>query len=106
MEMVTSPKKIRRIHPKKFALWTAIVSMLMLFSAFTSAYIVSKGDGFWVNFNLPNAFWISTALIIVSSITVYLATLFAKKQNKKSIYYETEYFIYYNYSHSFLCHLC
>jgi heme/copper-type cytochrome/quinol oxidase subunit 3 len=68
---------------KNNLVWFGIFSIVMLFSGFTSAYIVSKGDGFWVNFNIPKAFWISTILILISSITVFLAVRSAKKQNRK-----------------------
>jgi len=73
MEMVTSPKKIRRIHPKKFALWTAIVSMLMLFSAFTSAYIVRKAASNWLAFPIVDEFFYSTGVILSSSVVLYVA---------------------------------
>lgn len=62
---------VKRIHPKKFALWMAIVSMIMFFSAFTSAYIVRKSAGNWLSFPLPNEFFYSTAVILMSSIAFY-----------------------------------
>ncbi len=73
MEMVTSPKKIRRIHPKKFALWTAIVSMLMLFSAFTSAYIVRKASSNWLAFPIVDEFFYSTGVILSSSVILHVS---------------------------------
>lgn len=73
MEMVASPNKIKRIHPKKFALWTAMVSMLMLFSAFTSAYIVRKAAGNWYSFPLADEFFYSTGVILSSSIILHVA---------------------------------
>jgi cytochrome c oxidase subunit 3 len=73
MEMVTSPKKIRRVHPKKFALWTAIVSMLMLFSAFTSAYIVRKASANWLEFPIVDEFFYSTGVILSSSVILHVA---------------------------------
>ena len=42
-------------HPKKFLLWLLIVASVMLFAAFTSAYIVKRGDGNWRIFDLPIA---------------------------------------------------
>lgn len=73
MEMVSSPKKIKRVHPKKFALWTAIVSMLMLFSAFTSAYIVRKAAGNWLSFPIVEEFFYSTGVILSSSVILHVA---------------------------------
>ncbi len=66
-------RRVRRIHPKKFALWMAIVSMIMFFSAFTSAYIVRKAAGGWLSFPLPAEFFYSTASILASSIAFYFS---------------------------------
>ena len=54
----------------------------MLFAGLTSAYIVSKGDNFWVSFSMPSMLWISTAFILVSSITMVLAVRAAKNQQR------------------------
>lgn len=77
--------KVERIHPKKFALWIGIVSMLMLFAALTSAYIVRKGAGNWFVFKMPDAFFYSTAVIVASSITLHGAYI-AFKDEKKLLY--------------------
>jgi cytochrome c oxidase subunit 3 len=45
----------------------------MLFAALTSAYIVKQSGGEWLNFNLPAMFWITSVIIIVSSISMQLA---------------------------------
>ena len=50
----------------------------MVFAGFTSAYIVSMGDTFWVKYPLPKAFWISTITIILSSLFYVLAIKAAK----------------------------
>lgn len=64
----------RRIHPYKFTLWVAMGSIVMMFAAFTSAYIVKKNQGSWLEFDLPKIFWYSTFVILASSITIQLAT--------------------------------
>ncbi len=66
-------------------LWVAIVSMVMIFAALTSAYIVRADNGNWLLFNLPDVFFMSTAIIITSSITMFLALRMAKKNNKKGM---------------------
>ena len=66
-------------------LYVALFSIVMIFVAFTSAYLVSKADNFWVNITMPQAFWISTALILVSSVTINLAFLAAKKNAKTQV---------------------
>jgi len=65
--------RVKRIHPKKFALWTALLSMIMFFSAFSSAYIVRKAAGNWLSFPIPSEFFISTGVILVSSVILHIA---------------------------------
>jgi len=64
----------QKIHPHKFTLWVAIGSIVMMFAALTSAYIVKKNGGNWLEFNLPRLFWYSTFTILLSSVTIHLAT--------------------------------
>ena len=64
---------------KKNLVWLLVFSICMMFAGFTSAYIVSMGDSFWIKIDLPTAFFISTAVIIVSSITMFLAVRSARK---------------------------
>lgn len=68
---------------KKNLIYIAMLSVVMFFGGLTSAYIVSMGDSFWLKAPLPTAFWISTTLIILSSITIQIAVNYVKKQNLK-----------------------
>jgi cytochrome c oxidase subunit 3 len=63
----------KKIHPHKFTLWVGIGSLLMMFAGFTSAYIVKRNQANWQTFDLPQFFWYSTAAILLSSATIYLA---------------------------------
>ena len=45
----------------------------MMFAGLTSAYIVKRNQANWVTFNLPVAFWYSTAVIMASSFTLWMA---------------------------------
>ena len=63
----------KKIHPHKFTLWVGIGSLLMMFAGLTSAYIVKRNLANWQTFDLPQFFWYSTAAIILSSATIYLA---------------------------------
>ncbi len=63
----------KRIHPHKFTLWVAIGSIVMMFAALTSAYIVKKNQANWLEFDLPVVFWYSTAIILLSSVTIHLS---------------------------------
>lgn len=69
------------MNPLKFALWLFIVSFVMVFASLTSAYIVKRSEGNWLEFELPNAFYISTAILIISSLTMQFAYISAKKDN-------------------------
>ena len=67
------------IHPKKFLLWLLIVASVMLFAAFTSAYIVRRGEGNWLLFELPKMFGYNTVIVLLSSFFMQLSVYFAKK---------------------------
>ncbi|MCU0442312.1 MAG: cytochrome c oxidase subunit 3 [Bacteroidia bacterium] len=73
------------INPTKFVLWLLIVASIMLFAAFTSAYIVRRGEGNWLIFELPSLFMYSTAIIAASSIAMQWAFMAAKKDNLTSL---------------------
>lgn len=69
------------VHPLKFTLWLIIISILMMFGAFTSAYIVRREEGNWLEFDLPTTFMIGTVILVLSSVTMQLAYNAAKKNN-------------------------
>ncbi|WP_457618502.1 cytochrome c oxidase subunit 3 [Lutibacter sp.] len=75
-------KQARRKSAKPM-LWVSMISMTMMFAGLTSAYVVSRKRSDWVSFDLPNAFYISTVIIIVSSITFLLAKNFIRKDNRQ-----------------------
>jgi cytochrome c oxidase subunit 3 len=63
----------KKIHPHKFILWVAIGSIIMMFAGLTSAYIVKREQPGWTTYTTPLAFYYSTAVILISSLTVFLA---------------------------------
>ena len=74
----------KKIHPHKFTLWVGIGSMVMMFAGLTSAYIVKRDQPNWTSFELPGLFWFSTAVIILSSVTMFLAVrAFKDKERRK-----------------------
>ena len=83
MNVAVENKFTRRnkIHPKKFALYAACASIVMMFTAFTSAYIVRQAAGNWLEFSLPVTFTYSTIVIIISSIALQFSYYFFKKGN-------------------------
>jgi len=66
---------------KKNLLWVSIFSIIMIFAGLTSAYIVSQGSEFWVHFKMPLALNISTVLIILSSVALFIARIFIRKNS-------------------------
>lgn len=63
----------KKIHPHKFNLWIGIGSMLMMFAGLTSAVIIKRNQAGWTGFELPGIFWYSTAVIVLSSVTIWMA---------------------------------
>ncbi len=81
----TEQEKVNRA--KKNMLWFGIISLTMSFAGLTSAYVVSKERPDWLSdFEIPQAFYISLAVIIVSSITVHFAkTSISKSKNSQGL---------------------
>lgn len=71
--------------PMTFLVWLLIIASTMLFLAFGSAYLVHKSDSVanktWDFFTVPYQFWVSTAIVIVSSISMQLAFRAAAKDD-------------------------
>ncbi len=63
----------KKMHPHKFTLWVAIGSIVMMFAGLTSAFIVKSNQTGWKSVDLPNEFWVSTAVIVLSSLTLQMA---------------------------------
>ncbi len=75
------PEATLSVDPKKFILWLFIVSILMLFASQTSAYLVRRAEGNWLEFEMPIVFWYSTFVLIISSLSMHWAYYSAKKDN-------------------------
>lgn len=81
MDYTEGTEELKRRRAKKMMLWFGIVSLSMSFLGFTSAYIVSSKREDWLdNFELPQAFYFSLAVIILSSFTMHLAKTFVKRE--------------------------
>ncbi len=90
MEKMTALEhKARTDRSYKLLLLVAMVSMIMIFAGLTSAFVVSKSRGDWLqDFKLPSAFFWSTLVIIISSLTFHMSKLTIRKDDRKqtSIY--------------------
>src|SRR5690348_18029460 len=72
----------KRIHPYKFTMWVALASIVMMFTGLTSAYIIKRNLANWITFDLPKIFWYSTAVIILSSLTIIISRANFKQRNR------------------------
>ena len=64
-------------------LWISMISMVMFFAGLTSAYVISMNRDDWVSFDLPQSFYVSTILIVSSSITLFLSQRFLKQKKRQ-----------------------
>ena len=74
---------VGRKKSAKPMLWVSMISMVMFFAGLTSAYVISMRRDDWVTFELPDAFYISTVLIILSSITISISQRLIKKEKRE-----------------------
>lgn len=70
---------------RKFLLWIGLVSIAMMFAGLTSGYIVRRQTGTWLKFELPFTFWISTAIILISSLSMNRAVQLIRKNEIKKL---------------------
>ena len=75
-----------RERTKTMLMYFIVFAITMLFAGFTSAYIVSNMGQFWVHVEPPPMFWVSNAVIALSSLTLWWATRsMAQGQAKQSM---------------------
>ena len=85
MGMTINEHKERTARSYKLILLFAMVSMFMMFAGLTSAFVVSKSRADWLkDFQLPTAFYISTAVILSCSVTFHLAKKAIQKDNRNA----------------------
>jgi cytochrome c oxidase subunit 3 len=66
-------------HPKRVLLILLIFSIVMMFAAFTSGYIVRRDEGNWREFELPASLLINSIIIALSSAAMQWAFFSARK---------------------------
>jgi cytochrome c oxidase subunit 3 len=85
MDLTQGTKEEKNSRAKKMMLWFGIISLVMSFAGWTSAFVVSSSRPDWLkDFQLPNAFIISTVVIILSSVTFILAKKAVKTGNRSA----------------------
>lgn len=82
---VAKPAETLSMNPKKFILWLFIVSVVMLFASQTSAYLVRRAEGNWMEFQIPAIFTYSSIVLVLSSLSMQWAYFSAKKDNFRNL---------------------
>jgi cytochrome c oxidase subunit III len=81
--MAVMKEQRNRVHPQKFTLWIGLASIVMMFTAFTSAYLIKRSLADWITFDLPKIFLYSTAVIIISSITIIISRNYFRQREMR-----------------------
>lgn len=56
--------------PARIAVWLLVSAITILFAAFTSTFLARRGEADWRVGPLPGVLWISTAVILASSLFI------------------------------------
>jgi len=76
--------EIKQQKAKKMMLWVGMISMAMTFAGLTSAYVVSSTRADWLSqFEMPTAFALSSLIILLSSVSFFLAKRSLLQENYK-----------------------
>ncbi len=75
-------EKGNSFRTSKLVLYVGIFSIVMLFAGLSSAYLVSSYGELWVNLTLPSSFFVSTVVILLSSLVIKLAVDAAQAGNR------------------------
>lgn len=78
-------KPILTVNKWKFITWLFIITIIMLFASQTSAYLVRRAEGNWVEFDMPAIFYWSTGVLMISSIAMFLGSRAAQKGELKAL---------------------
>jgi cytochrome c oxidase subunit 3 len=80
-ESSARPREVLSMDPLKFMVWLFLLASVMLFASQTSAYLVKRAEGNWLEFTVPSVFTYSTLVLLVSSVTMQWAYREAKRDN-------------------------
>lgn len=69
----------------QLGLWAFISTATMLFAGFTSAIFVRRASADWQPIPVPSLLWLTTAIILASSITIERARALSKAGRRESL---------------------
>lgn len=68
------PDHDSRANRYRIGMWVGLASIAMMFTSLSSAYIVRSGTAAdWLPLRIPRVMYFSTALILISSVTIEIA---------------------------------
>ena len=82
-ELIADKETSLGTHPKRLILILLIFSIIMMFAAFTSGYIVRRDEGNWREFDLPVSLLFNSIVILLSSAAMQWAYYSAKHDEVK-----------------------
>ncbi|MEC3905797.1 heme-copper oxidase subunit III [Tamlana sp. 2201CG12-4] len=87
MDLTQGTREEKNNRAKKMMLWFGIISLVMSFAGWTSAFVVSSSRPDWLkDFQLPNAFLISTIIVVISSVSFILAKKALENNHRKATF--------------------
>lgn len=85
MKYTEGSEQLKTRRAKKMMLWFGIISLAMSFAGLTSAYVASKERADWLeNLQLPQAFYLSLFVIVISSVTMLFAKRMVVQEQQKA----------------------
>ena len=82
MDLTQGTQEEKKKRAKRMMLWFGIISLIMSFAGWTSAFVVSSSRPDWIaDFQLPFAFLLSTVFIVLSSVSLIVANRSLKNGN-------------------------
>jgi cytochrome c oxidase subunit 3 len=71
----------------QLGIWMFLATVVMLFAAFTSAYIVRRSAPDWAPIQLPGMLWVNTAVLVASSVALEWGRLASKRSRAATARY-------------------
>ncbi len=76
---------IPSVSPARIGVWLLVAAITVLFAAFTSTYLVRRNAGDWPAVFLPPVLWLTTVVLVISSLTMEAARRAAGRGTKTAL---------------------
>jgi cytochrome c oxidase subunit 3 len=71
------------LDPGALALWVFLSTVVMLFAAFASAYLIRRTAVDWAPVALPAVLWVNTGVLVASSVVLEMAERARRRQERR-----------------------